>query len=243
MKIATLILASAPLLGANQLVTLTGALGATANFEFSYGSLTVTLTNTTPAHDAGTLLTDFMFELANPAADPSPSLRPVNSVVGDGRLITVDANGGVHDYTGTQQPDWGFGVYNSAIPNVHNGSYLLCTICGAGVTTQYGPSEGILGPGTGPAATPYSTANGSIKGNGPHNPFFDGKAVFVFQGDHITPLTVANNVNFSFGTTFGPELAASTSIVSTPEPVSLLLTGSALVCLSLGVRRRRAGKS
>src|SRR5262249_10343655 len=105
-------------------------------------------------------------------------------------LITIDKDGNVTD-NGTSATGWALGSFNSGL--------ILCVICPNGVTASATPSQEIIGPG------PYGSANGSIAGNGPHNPFLNQSAVFVIQNSSITADTTASDVVFSFGTTFGAE--------------------------------------
>jgi hypothetical protein len=61
---AILFLACALALPASQIVTLSGPLSGQAEFAFSNGSFTVTLTNATTIHSAADLLTDLIFNLS-----------------------------------------------------------------------------------------------------------------------------------------------------------------------------------
>jgi hypothetical protein len=64
--------------------------------------------------------------------------------------------------------------------------------------TPVGPAHLIIGP---PGNSDvYSNANGSIAGNGPHNPFLAESAMFAIADLGITADTQVSNVVFSFGT-------------------------------------------
>jgi hypothetical protein len=83
------------------------------------------------------------------------------------------------------------------------------------------PAQTIIGGTTG-SLTAYSSANSSIDGNGPHNPFVQGKGHFVLYIAGVTSTTDISNVVFSFGTTPGGTVRA-------PEPSSLVLLGMGLL--------------
>ena len=232
-----LLLGIAALLSAGQVFTLSGSPSSTAEFNFTNGSFTLTLTNTTTTNSAADLLTDLIFSLS--------ANGPVQYQDTTGKLVDVSRSGAVT--TANLSPaDWGFGVYNSTSLPEHNGRYLICAVCGAGVTASQQPALGVLGPGEGDSLTPYSTANRSIKGNDPHNPFYQGTVTFSFTGDFVNAHTLATNVYFSYGTEFGKELRAGTGgdpVNPVPEPMTLALTGFALIILSVCIRftrRRRA---
>src|SRR5436190_11968002 len=76
----------------------------------------------------------------------------------------------------------------------------------------------------------YSNANGSIAGNGPHNPFFGEDAVFDITDPGITADTQVSNVVFSFGTTAGNNVPAGNNIPDSGATVALL--GLALMGLA-----------
>jgi len=211
-----------------------GGLSGSATFNFSNGGFTVTLLNTTPTLDAADLLTDLIFNLSGTTSN-------VTLTGTAGQLVNVDATGAVTNVSGTA--GWGFGTYTGG---TFNGEFLLCTICGAGVTeTAANASQGILGPGTGSGSTPYSTANGSIDGNGAHNPFYSSAgATFSFTGTGITSATTVSNVFFSFGTAFGVETpgGGGGGGGATPEPASMMLFGGGFVALGMLARKRQAVK-
>jgi hypothetical protein len=188
----------------------------------------VTLDNTLSAiKNAGQLVTDLEFSLT------------ASSVAESGSSGTfIDINGtGVPTVGSTGATGWGFGSNNGAA-----NEWLLCVICGHGVTdTSPGPSQGIIDN-----QASYASANSSIDGNGPHNPFLGTGAKFTFSTSATLPTTGdANpfrNVFISFGTAFGNEVATGDDDVitdETPEPVGLMLAGGGLIGLSLLKRRRR----
>jgi hypothetical protein len=155
---------------------------------------------------AGQLLTGITFTLSDGSG------VVLNSQTGD--LISVASNGAVTDL-GTVTLGWGFGSTGS-------NTFEMCVICSGGVTASATPEQGILGPG------PYTTANASIDGNGPHNPFVNQSAVFTFNAP--SNVTVSDVV-FSFGTQSGGN-------VPTPEASTLLLLGTGLCALAWLMSRR-----
>ena len=100
------------------------------------------------------------------------------------------------------------------------------------------------------ASNLYSNANGSIGGNGPHNPFINQTATFTITGlTGVNSDTRVTSATFSFGTTAGVNVDGCVSGTadcggggggqSTPEQMSLLLSGTGLVGLYF-IRRRSA---
>jgi hypothetical protein len=156
--------------------------------------------------------------------------------------IFVDIGGtGVPTVGSTGDTGWGFGSNNGAANN-----WLLCVICGHGVTdTSPGPSQGIIDN-----QASYASANSSIDGNGPHNPYLESGATFAFSTSATLPtmgdVNPFSNVFISFGTDFGREVVATggDSIIitgETPEPLGMILAGGGLIGLSMLKRRRRPG--
>ncbi len=213
---AVLVLGLASVATADQIFTtpagavnpLTGqAVSATADFSQSGSTLTLTLTNTLLGiNSAGQLLTGITFTLSDGSG------VVLNSQTGD--LINIASNGAVTDL-GTVALGWGFGSTGS-------NTFEMCVICTGGVTASATPEQGIVGPG------PYGTANSSILGNGPHNPFVNQSAVFTFN---VPSNETVSSVAFSFGTQPG-------SNVPTPEPSTLLLLGTGLCALAWLASRR-----
>ena len=99
-----------------------------------------------------------------------------------------------------------------------------------------GPAHLIIGPPGGGGT--YSAANGSIAGNGPHNPFLNQSASFTLTAPNVTSDTTITGVTFSFGTTAGVEILG---VAAVPEPGSIVLLATATGTLAgyFGWRRRK----
>jgi hypothetical protein len=109
-----------------------------------------------------------------------------------------------------------------------NGSQFELTALG----TATAPTHTIIGP---PDSNGYySNANGSVAGNGPHNPFLAGPVTFDLNIPGVTTDSTITNVTFSFGTVAD----SSATLTAVPEPSALLLMGSGLLALG-GLMRRR----
>lgn len=93
--------------------------------------------------------------------------------------------------------------------------------------TSIGPAHTIIGaPGGGGS---YDLANGSIAGNGPHNPFLAGSVTFTLDVPNVNADTTASNPVWQFGTAPGG---------SVPDGgTTVMLLGAALS--GLGMLRRK----
>ncbi|MBX9788193.1 MAG: PEP-CTERM sorting domain-containing protein [Pirellulales bacterium] len=111
------------------------------------------------------------------------------------------------------------------------GSSLYLNVLG----TKIGPAHLIIGP---PGGATYAKANGSIAGNGPHNPFLAESATFVLNVPGVTAASTITAATFSFGTTEGANEVPGEVV---PEPATLALAASGLAAVigAVVTRRRR----
>jgi len=192
---------------------------ADATFVTTAGELVITLQDTLAnPTDIGQLVSDLQFSMNT--GDTSATLSSSSA-----DFITVNSGGSVTD-NGTSSTGWGFGS-----GTLGSGNYLLCVICGDGISLppHVAPAELIIGPG------PYTNANASIAGNGPHNPFMNQTATFTILDSNITNSTTISNVLFSYGTTFGLDGAG----IPTPEPRSYVFLALVSGLIVLASRRKK----
>ena len=225
---------------ANGTSTSGATIHASAQFTFNNLTLTLVLTNLLP--NPGSVaqnITDFDFQLLNsqgqnivPGCDATSGATDCLTGATAAQTVTVAAGGGKTVSNVAVDPKWAF--------TLNSGVFLLNALGGAN-----GPAYSIIGPPDG--SGDYSAANSSIAGNGPHNPFIYQTATWTFNIPNLVsqgPITIGHVV-FSFNTTAGETFSCDASGCgggggqATPEPVTLLLTGTGLIGMYF-VRRRLA---
>jgi hypothetical protein len=190
-----------------------GAINASVSFETGADSLTIILSDllANPT-STGQLISGISFGFA--PSIPSSGTR-LTSATGPGVAV---GNNGITS-TGTVPSDaWKL-----------SGFHL--TALGDGQ-----PKGLIIGPAA--VGGVYASANGSIAGNRPHNPFYLGSATFVLSIPGVTSDTVVNSATFSFGTSEGEDVMG--------DPISVPDSGTTVLFLAaalsgLGLIRRKAG--
>ncbi len=162
-----------------------GAVAATANFTVGSGFVTVTLSNDlTNPKSAGQLLSGLGFTLSS--GQTPGTLGPTSA-----NLRRVDKGGSFADL-GPSATGW---ALDDTFPN----GFLLCVLCTN--LGGSGPSHLLIG---GPASTgTYVSANGSIAGNKPHNPFTAGTATFLINVPGLSSSATVTSATFFFSTTEG----------------------------------------
>jgi hypothetical protein len=174
-----------------------GSVAATANFAVGDGFITVSLANQlSDPKSAGQLLSGLQFTLA--------------SGLSTGTLGSTSANvrrvnrGGSFTDLGPAATGWAL--------DTSNANFLLCALCtdlGA-----LGPKRLLIGdPNSGTGA--YSSANASIAGNKPHNPFTAGTAVFLINVPGVLAGDTVTNATFFFGTAGGASGVPGVGVAAT----------------------------
>ena len=168
-----------------------GAASAQATFTSGNGFITITLTNLlADPTSAGQLLSGLAFTLSNGATAGTlgSSSANIRSIAGDGSFTDLGPSG-----TG-----W-------ALAQNFNGGLELCVLCRD--LGSLGPSHLLIGA---PALSGfYASANRSIAGNGPHNPFTAGTATFLINVPGVSTNSTITSATFFFSTTEGVGVAAN----------------------------------
>jgi hypothetical protein len=183
--------------------------------------------------DVSQLISGFEFDLTNLSGSVTPGIN--SATVG---TFDVAANGFAS--ADPQSSTW-------ITQSLSGTSVSLCEICRLGGGS--GPQDLIIG-GPDPAqgdSDQYTNANGSIAGNGPHNPFILGSGAnysagvlktvnstptWVLSIPQITSTTSISQVRFFFGTTYSTNFDVPDSSIITPEPDPIVLIAGGLALIA-----------
>jgi hypothetical protein len=168
-----------------------GSVSASASFTVGNGFVTVTLANTlADPRSAGQLLNGVAFTLTSGLTGGNLGSTSAN--------LRVVARGGSFMDLGPSSTGW-------ALNNNFNGGYMLCVLCtDLGGT---GPAHLLIGDPA-PSGT-YASANASIAGNRPHNPFTQGQATFLIYIPGVMASDSVSGATFFFSTAEGVSVPGS----------------------------------
>jgi PAS domain-containing protein len=184
-------------------------------------------------------------QLNNRQANPTSVIQALSGL--SFVLSTGQTSGSLLSMSGTQRTINSDGSYSdgSTINSgwvLQTGSVLrLCVLCAGGT----GPDYTLIGPEGADADSLYNNANGSIAGNGPHNPFFGDSLSFSLSVPGLTSDSAISSATFFFGTTEGQDFVTvggctvdcggptRTPQNTVPEPSTFILFGLALLGFSV----------
>lgn len=168
-----------------------GQASAQATFTAGDGFITVTLTNMlADPRSVGQLLSGLAFTLSEGETTGTLGNNSANTrrVQRDGSFVDL----------GPSLTGW-------ALAQNSNGGFDLCVLC-ANLGAS-GPSHLLIGS---PAMSgTYASANASIGGNGPHNPFTAGTATFLINAPGVTANSTVLSTTFFFSTQPGVGVSGS----------------------------------
>jgi hypothetical protein len=222
-------------LQANTILFATGSINlagqpanATARFDVNAIGDTITISMVNLQNNpiaVGQLISGISFTLSH-LATTSPTATIVTERATE---IEIDRMGRITEVEARMDTDW------KVLPVATN-RYDLCQVCnGSGY-----PDNLLIG---GPASNgQYTSASGSIAGNGPHNPFILASGATYLTGalagvdltpswtirlSGVQPTAYVSNVTFRFGTSYGALTAPGEDMTAAPEPATWAMMGSA----------------
>ena len=196
---------------------------ATATFVVNGDSVTLTLVNNFDGpNSVKSALSGISFNTS--------SGTTLTGLSGSAPLINIATGGGVTDVGGSSagDPTSNWLADGSALQG--NTDTFAVSVLGSGQ-----PSESLIGNG------PYP--DGSIGGNGPHNPFAQKTLTldFTITGLNGGSITGANFYFNTDGTQVTGGCVGDCTTTSVPEPGTLTLLGSGLLCM-VGFLKLRSSK-
>jgi hypothetical protein len=204
-------MAFGPAMASQTFVTASTNPSASATFTAGAGSLEIDLTNT-----LGTDIVTVAQAISGLAFNVTGwnTSDITNSLVTSGDMYVIASDGSRTAYGGSDL-QW---VVS------YSGPQIYLSIFGGP-----DPAGTIL-----PDDPSYPSANNSIAGNGPHNPFYAGTVHLSFTGlSGVTLDSVVSNVAFNFGTVNG------NVVPGIPEPSTYALMFAGLAAVGFMARRRR----
>ena len=162
-----------------------GSINATAIFNVGAGFVTISVTNLlADPKSAGQLLSGLQFTLASGSS--------TGTLASSSAIIRSVKKGGSFIDQGPSATGWAL--------DTGNGGFLLCALCND--LGAIGPKRLLLGD-TNSSTGLYTSANSSIAGNRPHNPFTAGTAVFIINAPGAAAGYKVSSATFFFGTAEG----------------------------------------
>ena len=215
---------------------------AEVKLNITAGSMVVTLTNLEPSiQDVGQAISSLFFSL-NQNSSNSIDLAKNTTTTISGALVKIGEPSGTQSAgtlndaavgsTPTDTTHWtvdATGPYGSV-----GKSQMFLNDLNGNSPNHNGPDQTILGPPDSSGGQ-YSTLNGSIYGNGAHNPFIENTATFTIASAGLLSTTTVSNVMVGFGTSTCAPLVRT----HIPEPGTLAIFAAGVALMGGVFRRRR----